>query len=129
MMIDDEKAIRDLVAKWMEASKNKDINTLLSLMTDDVVFMVPDSEPFGKARFEDVSRGMSDAKIHGHADIKEIRILGDWAYYRTHLDIRITPAGGHEMHKSGYAMTIVHKDVDGQWRLARDANIVTDKMA
>ena len=32
-MTDDERAIRDLVAAWMEASKQGDTATMLSLMT------------------------------------------------------------------------------------------------
>jgi uncharacterized protein (TIGR02246 family) len=40
-MSDDEGAIRELVAKWMAASQAGDTQTVLSLMTDDVVFMVP----------------------------------------------------------------------------------------
>ena len=44
----DERAIRELVATWMTASQAGDIDTVLGLMTDDVVFMVPGHEPFGK---------------------------------------------------------------------------------
>ena len=40
-MTDDETAIRALIATWMQASQQGDIDTVLSLMTDDVVFMVP----------------------------------------------------------------------------------------
>ena len=40
-MTDDERAIRELVATWMTASQAGDIDTVLGLMTDDVVFMVP----------------------------------------------------------------------------------------
>jgi len=42
-MTNDERAIRELVQTWMTASKAGDIQTVLSLMTDDVVFMTPDS--------------------------------------------------------------------------------------
>ena len=40
-MTDDERTIRDLVETWMAATKRGDLATVLSLMTDDVVFMVP----------------------------------------------------------------------------------------
>ena len=50
-MTDDERAIRDLVDAWMAASKAGDVAKVLSLMTDDVVFMVPGREPFGKEAF------------------------------------------------------------------------------
>ena len=44
-MSDDERAIRDLIATWMKASEAGDVNTVMSLMADDVIFMVP-----GRAR-------------------------------------------------------------------------------
>jgi uncharacterized protein (TIGR02246 family) len=40
-MTDDERAIRELLATWFDATKKGDTATVLSLMTDDVVFMVP----------------------------------------------------------------------------------------
>jgi uncharacterized protein (TIGR02246 family) len=40
MTDDDEQAIRELVSTWMKASEVGDINTVLSLMADDVIFMV-----------------------------------------------------------------------------------------
>lgn len=44
-MTHDERAIRDLIATWMKASQAGDLETVLGLMTDDVVFMVPGREP------------------------------------------------------------------------------------
>jgi uncharacterized protein (TIGR02246 family) len=37
----DSEQIRDLVSAWLEASRNGDLETVLALMTDDVVFLVP----------------------------------------------------------------------------------------
>src|SRR5262249_7864484 len=39
-MTDDERAIRELVATWMSASKAGDTETVLSLIADDAVFTV-----------------------------------------------------------------------------------------
>ena len=44
----EEQAIRQLVDTWLEASENRELNTILNLMADDVIFMVPGKEPFGK---------------------------------------------------------------------------------
>ena len=57
-MSEDERAIRELVATWMAASRAGDLDTVLGLMTEDVVFMVPGREPFGKEAFAAQSRGM-----------------------------------------------------------------------
>ena len=36
-MTDDERAIRELVSTWMTASEMGDVDTVLSLMADDVI--------------------------------------------------------------------------------------------
>jgi uncharacterized protein (TIGR02246 family) len=58
-MTQDERAIRELVDSWMKASKAGDLATVLDLMTDDVVFMVPGREPFGKEEFRAASESTS----------------------------------------------------------------------
>ncbi len=124
-MSNDEKAIHTLIDIWMMASKAGDTRTVLSLMTDDVIFMVPGQEPFGKEAFEAASNKMKDILIEGKSEIKEIKIMGNWAYLRNHLNMTITPAnGGKPIHKSGYTLTILRKESDGTWLLARDANLV-----
>jgi uncharacterized protein (TIGR02246 family) len=125
-MTEDERAIRELVDSWMEASGRGDIETVLELMTDDVVFMTSGREPFGKEEFRAGSEAMSGAEIDGRAEIRELRVLGQWAWVRNHIDLTVTPPGGGEpVRRSGYTLTILEKGADGKWRLARDANLVT----
>ena len=52
-------------------------------------------------------------------------MLGDWAYLRNFIEITITPAGGTPVRRSGFTLTILRKEPDGRWLLARDANLVT----
>jgi len=125
-MTDDERAIRELVQTWMTASQAGDLDTVLSLMTDDAVFMVPGRQPFGKEEFAAASQGMAGVHMQGTSDIREIKVLGDWAWLRNHIDITVTPPGGVPVHRVGYTLTILRKQ-DGRWRLARDANLVTSQ--
>ena len=122
----DERAIRDLVATWMAASQTGDTAKVLSLMADDVVFQVPGREPFGKAAFAAMSQGMKGVRMEGSSDIRELRVLGDWAYLRNHITITVTPPGGKPMKRAGYTLTILRKEANGQWLLARDANLLTE---
>lgn len=124
-MSDDEQAIRQLIERWMEASRRGDLDTVLSLMTEDVVFMVPGREPFGKAEFAATSARMADAKVDGHSEVVELRVLGDWAWLRNRLNLTITSPNSPPMHRSGYTLTLLRKEEDGHWRLARDANLVS----
>jgi uncharacterized protein (TIGR02246 family) len=123
-MSDDERAIRALIDTWMAASKAGDTATVLSLMTDDVLFMVPGREPFGKQEFAAAAQGMQGATIDGKSEIVELKVLGDWAYLRGRLQIAMTPPDGNPIHRSGYTLTILRKEADGKWRLARDANLL-----
>jgi uncharacterized protein (TIGR02246 family) len=123
----DERAIRELVTKWMVASEAGDLDTVLALMTDDVVFMVPGRAPFGKDVFADAARKMKDMRLQGTSDIKEVEVLGDWAWIRNHITVTMTPPGGVPVRRSGYTLTIFKKQSDGRWLLARDANLLTNE--
>jgi uncharacterized protein (TIGR02246 family) len=124
-MTEDERAIRALVDTWFTASKAGELPTVLSLMTDDAVFMVPGEEPFGKEAFEATSKEMENVRIEGTSEIQEIQVLGDWAYLRNFIEMTMTPPGGTSVRRSGYTLTILNKGSDGRWRLARDANLLT----
>lgn len=123
-MTEDEQAIRDVVATWMRASRSGDTATVLSLMTQDVVFMVPGREPFGREAFEAAASAANAAQIDGTSEIVELQVLGDWAFTRNRIDLTVTPPVGEPMRRSGYTLTLFRKELDGRWRLARDANLL-----
>jgi len=123
-MEDDERAIRELVDRWIEATKAGDTAAVLDLIADDAMFMVR-SGLFGKEGFQVGSDSLSDSKIDGRAEIMEMHVEGNWAWIRNYIDLIITPAGSEPVGRSGYALTILKKGSDGRWRLFRDANLVS----
>ena len=124
-MTADERAIRELIATWMSASQAGDLTTLLELMTDDVVFMAPGGEPFGKEAFAAAGAAMSGASMEASCEIVEVNALGEWAYTRTHIAVTMTSASGVAQRRSGYTLSILRRGVDGRWRITRDANLLT----
>jgi uncharacterized protein (TIGR02246 family) len=124
-MENDEQQIRGLVEKWLAATRAGDTARVLNLMADDVVFLVPGVEPFGKDVFAANSASMKGFRIEGRSEIQELKILGDWAWMRTRLRVVVKPPDGKEMVRSGYTLTILRKEPDGRWVLARDANLLT----
>jgi uncharacterized protein (TIGR02246 family) len=94
-------------------------------MTDDVIFMVPGREPFGREEFRAASESMSGLQVEGRADIREVRVIGDWAWIRNRIDVAITAPGRDPVRRSGYTLTLLRKGADQRWRLARDANLVS----
>lgn len=96
-MQSDEQEIRHLVATWMAATKAGDIETVLSLMADDVVFLRPGHPPMtGKAAFAAAAgaqSGQGPPKFDGTSEIQEIKVLGEWAFMWAKLSVVVTPPG------------------------------------
>jgi uncharacterized protein (TIGR02246 family) len=124
-MNEDEVTIRQLVQDWMSASRSGDINTVLELMSDDVLFLVPGREPFGKAQFETDFKSMKEVGMNGRAEIIELQICGDWAWLRNSINLAISIPGHDPVQRKGQTLTVLRKETDGRWRLARDANFVS----
>jgi uncharacterized protein (TIGR02246 family) len=126
-MQSDEEEIRRMVSTWLAASKAGDAETVLSLMADDVVFLVPGQPVMRKADFAAAARAQSDQKapqFDGRSEIQEIRVLGEWAFMWTKLTVVVTPPGGaHSMTRAGHTLSILKKQ-GGKWVLARDANML-----
>ncbi len=66
-MTSDEQAIRAAHAAWVDAVNAGDLEQLLALMTDDVVFVNPGQEPFGRDGFP--------ARTAGHRQFGEFVTL------------------------------------------------------
>ncbi len=125
-MQSDERAIRDLIATWMDASARGDIASILPLMADDVVFLVYGHPPMrGRDAFAASFRAAGERqKIDGRSDIEELVVSGDMAYCVSRLAVTITPPGVAANHRSGYVLTVLRKKPDGDWVIARDANLL-----
>ena len=69
---------------------------------------------------------MKNFRIEGSSEIQEIQVLGDWAYLRNYIEMTVSPPDSSKpVRRSGYTLTILRKERDGRWRLARDANLLT----
>jgi len=127
-MHSDEEQIRLLTQTWMAATKAGDVNTVLGLMTEDVIFLVPGRPPMRKSEFAaalSAQSGQAPPKIDGNSDIQEIIVNGDWAFMWTKLTIVATPpGGGASIKRAGHTLTVLKKE-SGKWLLARDANLLT----
>ena len=128
-MDSDEEQIRELVQTWMSATKAGELDTVLSLMADDVVFLIAGQPPMiGKAAYAAAARGQPNQerpRFDGRSEIQEIKVLGDWAYMWTKLRVVVTPpGGGRSITRAGHTLTILKKH-NGKWVLARDANMLS----
>jgi uncharacterized protein (TIGR02246 family) len=123
----DEEAIRSLVALWHKATGAGDVDTVLDLMAEDVVFLVAGHPPMrGRSTFERGLRSLfSQHRIESTSDIQEVEVSGDLAYCWSNLIVRVAPlSGGNPVVRSGSALSILRKQPSGSWVVLRDANLL-----
>ena len=126
----DKQQIREVIATWMRASQAGDLEKVLGLMAEDVVFLRPGCEPMlRREAFAAASRSMEGKwKIEGKPDIQEMVMNGDYAYCWNFLSMTMTPTdGGASVNHSGHILSVFHREHDGRWVLFRDANMLTKK--
>jgi uncharacterized protein (TIGR02246 family) len=124
----DEQAIRDLFAAWKQATLDKDVDTLLTFITDDAVFLAPGQPPIrGKSAVEAMYRQMLSLYLWEQNWVfEEIQVFGEWAFCWGHDSATITPLdGGPAVSASGVGLSILHKRPDGSWAVARGINNMT----
>jgi uncharacterized protein (TIGR02246 family) len=117
----ESQAIRDTVQRWMDASKSGDADVVLSMITDDVVFLRAGHPPMRREEFARGQRAQAGGQaphFEGEAEPQEILVFGDWAVLWTKLRV----AGGGSV-RAGYTLSAMKKE-DGRWKIARDANLL-----
>ena len=124
ILMDDETAIRDLIATWIASSISGDTETVLRMIHDDALFMTPGAKPFGKAAFAQSSVQLKNISFEADSEVLEVEVVGHVAWCRTRLAVTMTPPNGSPVRRSGYTLTIFQKSAGGQWQLFRDANLL-----
>ena len=127
----DEQQIRDLIITWHRATASGDLETILTLMDPDVVFLIPGVEPMrGRNTFATGFRKATEQfRIEPRSEVQEILICADLAYCWNYLHVTMVPLhGGMPNRRSGNTLTLLRKNSDGKWVVFRDANmLVPDK--
>lgn len=126
-MQSDEQEIRQLVSTWMAATQAGDVETVLGLMADDVVFLVPGHPVMRKADFAAAATpraGQAAPRFEGASEIQEIKVLGEWAFMWAKLTVvTVPPDESPPTTRAGHTLSILRKE-KGKWLLARDANLL-----
>ena len=125
-MSTDEQAIRNLDAQWHSATAAGDVETVLRLMAEDVVFLVTDHPPMNRGTIEKRLRYLlASYRVESTNEIQEVEVSGNLAYCWTVLTVRVTPiSGGNSVVRTGSALSILRKQANGSWVVVRDANLL-----
>src|SRR5438045_2244848 len=122
-----EREIREVHSTWISAVNARDLVRLLTLMTDDVVFLNPGQAPFGRDGFSaNFSAAHQQVRIHCISELEEVVVVGEVAYTRSRDALSVTPlADGETTRLAGYRVTIYRQQPEGRWLLARDAHTLS----
>ena len=122
----DELAIRNLIAQWHSATASGDIETVLRLMAEDVVFLVTDHPPMNRSTIESRLRYLLTLyRVQSTSEIQEIEVSGNLAYCGTVLTVRVTPvSGGNSVMRTGSTLSVLRKQANNSWVVVRDANFL-----
>jgi uncharacterized protein (TIGR02246 family) len=125
----DAQQIRDLVATWARASADGDLDSILPLMDDDILFITHGAEPFGRDAFvQHFTSSVKHMDLNVTAHVREVEVRQDLAFARTWLEVRITPPPGaakpEPVTRTGYTLSVYRRRPGGPWKLWRDANLV-----
>jgi uncharacterized protein (TIGR02246 family) len=126
-MVLDERDIREVHSTWISAVNAGDLPRLLTLMTEDTVFLNPGQAPFGRQGFRDgFSAAHERFRIRCISELEEVIVVGEVAYTLCRDSLSMTPrAGGETTELAGHRITIYRKQPDGRWLLARDAHTLS----
>ncbi len=125
----DAQQIRDLIAAWARASAAGDLDAILPLIDDDMLFITHGAEPFGRDAFvQHFTSNVKRMDLNVTAHVREVEVRQDLAFARTWLEVRITPppdaAKAEPVTRTGYSLAIYRRRPGGSWKLWRDANLV-----
>ena len=122
----DMAAIEKLHETDMAAAKIHDIDTLITLMTDDCILLPPGQEPIRgrdaiwKFMQEQLPENQKYEITEYVQDFDEIKIIGDWAYeWATFHGTYHLKSGGPDLHERSRLFRILCRQSDGSWKVAR----------
>lgn len=123
---DEKQAIRALTEKWLAAVHAKDTAQLLTMVTDDAVFIPLGRPPIrGKKEIEAMYQLFFSqfSDVAQTVDVDEVEIAGDWAFtWGSEKMVLFPKSGGPAMQLEGKGMSILRRQPDGSWKFARGIN-------
>jgi len=124
---EDIKAILEVVEIWDRATRARQPETLLGLVTEDCVFLAPGFPPIrGKATLAPYLNALGGFELDPLFELQELVVSGDWAFFWAKDELTATTTGGVSRSAKGWAVSILHRESDGRWRFSRGINTKTE---
>jgi uncharacterized protein (TIGR02246 family) len=117
----DKIQIEQLIEKYIGALTQSKPDGVVALFTSDAVLMgadAPTVEGAGQLRaFFD--HGFSLIKLEPKIDIDEIVFTGDFAFARSHSQVKVTVLQDNQSHSEENRELFIFKKDGGEWKIAR----------
>lgn len=121
----DKELVEQLINRWRDAARAKQINQILDMITDDAVFLAPGAPPLrGKEAVSRVYQNVfAQFEVEQDFQLEEVQIVGDFAFAWGVDSATVKPlAGGDAVSQRGHGMMILRRDSTGAWKFARGIN-------
>lgn len=117
-------AIRQQLNRYEQALNSSDVNRVMTLYTDDAVFMPQNSLPaVGRDAVQaSYHHVFGTIRLNVRFAIDEVRPLSrDWAFARTRSNGTVKVLGSDQpaSAEANQELFLLHREPDGQWRIAR----------
>lgn len=119
-----DSGVYDVDTHYTAAFNTNRVDSLLTMLTDDVVLLPPGEAPVvGKARVQAwATAAFAAGTYQRELTEDEVIATGDWAIERYRWrSVRTAARGGATVADSGWGMLVLQHDGQGRWRVARDA--------
>ena len=119
----DTKAIKSLTEKYDATINSGDLDSLMSIYTDDAVRMQPNMPALvGKDAIRSVMQSFfENYTIDLKETTDEVIVAGDWAFARGTYIYTLTPkVGGEPIRDSGKWVAFNKRQPDGSWKCYRN---------
>lgn len=104
----------------------QDVGALARMVTEDAVFLPPGFPPVrGRQAVEIMYQSFFPqfSSVEQTATLEELEVTGDWAFaWGSESLVLIPKAGGSPIEMRGKGMTILKRQPDGLWKIARGIN-------
>jgi len=122
----DVQAIQALFDKVLVLASAGDADSLLELYTNDAIWMLPDRWQDSKKKeassfYQEFFDWATLDRENYRIQLDEVIVAGEWAFVRhTDQGELITKDDGKRIQQGSRHISILHRQSDGSWKIARD---------
>jgi uncharacterized protein (TIGR02246 family) len=111
---------------WLDAVRERDVERLGALVTDDVVVVHGNGRCLcGKEELKaDFRKGFEAFSVEQSVSSSEVVVRGRWAFEISEVESRLTHRSGESTHVHSTTVVALNQESNGSWKVARVLGLV-----